>query len=606
MTPELFAHMNPFRIETLDFDKITWLSQESIHSFHSQATHISSVAEDLSFTPYELKSEKAKRFFFASFRKPIKSNLAKLQKVIKILQEPPAAPVRVDPYLDYQLAASQLRQDFKLAVNDTPTRQGEVLAMTASSAAMSPEETKKSELPLLTTHFDVTRSEKTLDIDNVNTKSGGAVATDQGAARKLAAEQDSLNAKTESNNEEFLAAAKSVAMMPKLNSQKVTTHAQITGMPSSPLTGNLPEGDLSSSKSIDAQVSLLTKPSVDTTQSKKLPGDEATHAVGEVLAVTTSSELSVADQKKLTDQLLHFQLMNQNAKVNAMLASKVAPPSHHAPAAKVALPADPVVNEPSLPEENPISTSQNNGKTGENSNGCSLLSGHEFIRPINSGTGQTDREICPTEKRWISKERGNAGWVRVQAENHLPTVTLHPAPNQGSTLLIDQNALALIALKSGLQITKGMGMILGKSPAGYKVEFAGRAEETEYFETNGNSYFAIINVEPGAGIVELESKTNPNLNSTVFAPILEDAVTYLDLVAPIQQNLPIQVVKSGAENASEVSGLTVGLSTQSGIQAITQSSGQALLKNVNLVPGYPVFIDVSSKNSSGAKLYLPL
>jgi hypothetical protein len=80
----------------------------------------------------------------------------------------------------------------------------------------------------------------------------------------------------------------------------------------------------------------------------------------------------------------------------------------------------------------------------------------------------------------------------------------------------------------------------------------------------------------------------------VFTPVLDDTISYLDLATPEARTLTIKVVKSGAVNDPEVAKLTVGLSTQSGIQAITRADGQASLKNVNLVPGFPVFVDVSS------------
>jgi hypothetical protein len=161
---------------------------------------------------------------------------------------------------------------------------------------------------------------------------------------------------------------------------------------------------------------------------------------------------------------------------------------------------------------------------------------------------------------------------------------------------LDNNALGVLSIKSGVHVTKGMGIILGLVPDGYKVNFTGRAEETEYFDSTGHTYFAILNAEPGAGVVEVESKTNPNISSTVFAPVLGDVITYLDLAAPIARNLKIKIVKSGNAKDAEVSKLTVGLSTQTGLQAITRIDGQATLKNVNLVPGFPVFIDVSSRS----------
>ncbi|MBC7397199.1 MAG: hypothetical protein H7333_07120 [Bdellovibrionales bacterium] len=318
-----------------------------------------------------------------------------------------------------------------------------------------------------------------------------------------------------------------------------------------------------------------------------------------VTSAPISKELSSADQKKLANDLLNFQFIAQNAKREALLASNVAvAPSRNS----IPIPdtrENTIQNEQNADEpilENGSRKNQINGKQAGTTAECDILPNHEFIRPINSGTGETNNQICPTHKKWISKNKNNSGWVKVEGSNHLATLTLTPAPSQGSTLLIDENGLALLALKSGIHITKGMGIIIGTAPEGYKVEFTGRAEETEYFETNGHSYFAILNVEPGAGVVELESKTNQNLNSTVFTPILEDTVTYLDLVTPVLQDLPIKVVKSGKENDPEVMNLTVGLSTQSGIQAITQADGKAILKNANLVPGYPVFIDVSSRS----------
>jgi len=162
--------------------------------------------------------------------------------------------------------------------------------------------------------------------------------------------------------------------------------------------------------------------------------------------------------------------------------------------------------------------------------------------------------------------------------------------------LIDSNSLAAIALKSGLRIARGMGNIIGVVPSGYKVEFAGRGEETEYFESNHRRYFAILNAEPGAGVVELISEADQKMSSTIFTPVLEDTTTYLDLVAPVLRDIPVRVVKSGAEEDPEVSGLTIGLSTQNSIQAITQANGSATLRNVNLVSGYPVFIDVGSRS----------
>jgi hypothetical protein len=149
-----------------------------------------------------------------------------------------------------------------------------------------------------------------------------------------------------------------------------------------------------------------------------------------------------------------------------------------------------------------------------------------------------------------------------------------------------------------------MGIIAGPVPEGFKIEFSGRSEDTEYFESNHKKYFAILNAEPGAGVVELVSDEGQSKSSSVFAPVLEDAVTYLDLSTPALRNIPVKVLKGEAQISPDVAGLTVGLSTQSGIQAITQSNGSAMLQNVPVVPGFPYFVDVSSRrNGLGSFTY---
>ncbi|NDG85948.1 MAG: hypothetical protein EBX52_13045 [Proteobacteria bacterium] len=140
-----------------------------------------------------------------------------------------------------------------------------------------------------------------------------------------------------------------------------------------------------------------------------------------------------------------------------------------------------------------------------------------------------------------------------------------------------------------------MGNVIGLLPAGYKVEFTGRSEETVYFESNGKQFFAILNVEPGAGVLELVSEKSQDLNTTIFVPVLDDTITFLALSEPEIRDIPVRVSKNGTSNDPEVVGLTVGLSTQSSIQAITKSDGTAMLSNVHMVKGYPVYVDIGSR-----------
>ncbi len=302
--------------------------------------------------------------------------------------------------------------------------------------------------------------------------------------------------------------------------------------------------------------------------------------------ITLASGLNEQEKQKVSQALLLAQLDALAAKT-----PKQSYASHPLPLRREAPKPSAIWDVDASPRVNPALYSSK-----QSSSGCPIEVNHSFERVVNDPSDGVNIQICPERISWISKNFEGSGWVKAEGALHVPTLTLNPAPNQGPTLLMDSNSLAAIALKSGLRIARGMGNIIGVVPNGYKVDFAGRGEETEYFESNHRRYFAILNAEPGAGVVELVSEADQKMSSTVFTPILEDTTTYLDLVAPVMRDIPVRVVKSGAEQDPEVAGLTIGLSTQNSIQAITQANGSATLRNVNLVSGFPVFIDVGSRS----------
>jgi hypothetical protein len=226
---------------------------------------------------------------------------------------------------------------------------------------------------------------------------------------------------------------------------------------------------------------------------------------------------------------------------------------------------------------------------------CGLGIQHVFSFPVNDSSSGPESLTCPEKLTWISKSWTQEGWIRVEGPRHTPTITRQPAPNNAETLLFDEQQLGAIFVKTGTRITKGMGNVIGLLPAGYKVEFTGRSEETVYFESNGKQFFAILNVEPGAGVLELVSEKSQDLNTTIFVPVLDDTITFLALSEPEIRDIPVRVSKNGTSNDPEVVGLTVGLSTQSSIQAITKSDGTAMLSNVHMIKGYPGHVDIGSR-----------
>jgi len=232
---------------------------------------------------------------------------------------------------------------------------------------------------------------------------------------------------------------------------------------------------------------------------------------------------------------------------------------------------------------------------------CNLTPKLKLLKPVEAPKGE-DSHVCPMHKSWISKNWNDEGWVKVETESYFPVLVHYPQPSSESVLLMDQNSVALMAIKSGLHYSRGTGMILGSVPQNYKIDFSGRSEDIQYFEFKGTKYFFILNVDLGANVVELVSEKNPTEIATVFTPVIEDTVTFLDLSSPTLTDLKVKVVKSGDKENSSISGLTVSLSTQTLFQSQTDTDGYSILKKVPVVIGYPLFVDVSSK-LNGEKSY---
>jgi len=511
------AQLNPFRTETIHFDKITWISKEANQGLKIAASPkpIERLAPDLIFVPFELKTPRPRNFQASALRAGHK-NFEKLDRVVKVLVQ----ATRYNPFDDYRLALNHFRGEFSVAVTEPQVQHPQVKVI----AQVAP---KSDEIAM--------------------TRSSAEIASEVGA--------------------------QAVSPVPPN------------------LAANLPAKK--------ARVMAVQPPSVNTQAmsiQNKAPIESADEAQDDDVPLVTTAGLSMTEQKKLTQQLLSTQLAAQTkVQTNQVQLAK----------ADMAAKKKLSQNEGELPEaeiNDAITRGNKNfeanlfADTTKAGGNCKTLDNQQFIMP--TGPDRTDlaSQPCIESVDWISKTEAGSSWVKVSGNQFLSTLTLSPAANGGATLLLDPNALGMISITSGVHVTKGMGTVVGRVPDGYKVSFIGRAEETEYFQSSGKNYFAILNAEPGAGVVALESKTNPNTSSTVFTPILGDTISYLDLVAPEVKSLNVRVVKNGNENDPEVAKLTVGLSTQSGIQAITRSDGLATLKDVSLVPGFPLFIDVSSKS----------
>lgn len=548
VTPTHFkklAQLNPFHSETINYSKMTWLQKEAetkeIH-FSEAPLKETVLAVNVDFIPFVLDTKPAKKTYVQRKKgskkrtemfRDLKMAYQRFETVMKEKTEPK------DEHLlfDFEMAAKKIRQDFITTVD--PSVKPEVLI-----ASYDPQ----------------------LDV----------------APPVTAPISESLT--LVSSSAEVPAAMKTWKPAPKKPESKADRQARAVIAVQTPTPEPLPM--VTDVVYPDSTLDNQTVSIQDETPSAEI--EQSYSAVK--TDVKDDAEL---EKQKWAESLLALRFENQTKGQVASAQRAQAKAATRQEAARDENTADPnqTAKEDLIREDSNV---EHNSFAGART-GCAVLPNHSFVKPNPSPVEGESNQICPERNEWLSKNWNDSGWTKVESADYIPTLTLHPAANGGSTLVLDQNALALIALRSGVRVAQGMGLIVGVVPTGYKVEFTGRGEETEYFEIEQKKYFAVLNAEPGAGVIQLLSEQNQKLNSTVFAPVLEGTVTYLDLAAPQARNIGVQVLKNSEKVDAEVAGLTVGISTQGNIQAITNSEGKTILRAVHIVPGYPVFIDVSSK-----------
>jgi hypothetical protein len=217
------------------------------------------------------------------------------------------------------------------------------------------------------------------------------------------------------------------------------------------------------------------------------------------------------------------------------------------------------------------------------------LNTHKFR--LSADTDVLDSHPCVAPE-WLARSfQGDSGWVRIRPDGLMPTLFAGGVRDE-AVLLLDPNSIAMLALKVGNRIVAGTGHVVGVLPEGYKVKVSGRSEEADTFSIHGKRYFSVVNVAPGANVLVMERAGEPAV--PMFAPVLQDSVTFLDASHIDLIDVKIHVQKLAA-SASEIQSLPVKHAMYDSIASLTNSKGTAVLSRVPVVRGYPLYIDVRSK-----------
>jgi hypothetical protein len=203
------------------------------------------------------------------------------------------------------------------------------------------------------------------------------------------------------------------------------------------------------------------------------------------------------------------------------------------------------------------------------------------------------------------------GWHTLRAADHWPTLYWNPdAQAQGP--MISHNTAVFLAKRAGLEdrdIQADTGMVFGKIPAGWEVEFKGRAENVVYMNASNQlaptpetiRYFAFVNAEPGARMVLLKAPMTSE-TASVAIPVINGSATYVDMTAVSKRVLSGTVLDAGSISRKGIAGASVNVVGQPTV-VFSDASGNFRTTEVFAVGGYPLFVETNTPKDGATHRY---
>ncbi len=224
---------------------------------------------------------------------------------------------------------------------------------------------------------------------------------------------------------------------------------------------------------------------------------------------------------------------------------------------------------------------------------------------------QSNIKIEDVKAEWITQE-GSKGWQVSIAPSHWSTVSwsnLQPSESDVVPLLSNNTALTLARL-AGVTLQSQTGIVFGKFPSGWDVEFSGRAEHPLFLDNQDppradysskmGGYFVMLNAAPGAQLIYLTSRTGYGTGAVTF-PVMAGTATYLDLTEITSSSLTGKVLSVNNRPSGEANYLKnviVRVIGQASAVTSTDPVGAFALDNVLTFSDYPFFIE-TDKGSTG-------
>jgi hypothetical protein len=205
----------------------------------------------------------------------------------------------------------------------------------------------------------------------------------------------------------------------------------------------------------------------------------------------------------------------------------------------------------------------------------------------------------------FSQEASNQiGWGIAQATEHWSTLA---RGNLSAVPMISNNATKLLSAIAGTSLQAETGILFGKIPSGWNVRVSGRAEPPIVLNaqnqvvapqnTDGERYFAFLNVAPGAHLVYLADRAGVE-EGAVGVIALRGTSTYTDLTAISHTTLAGRVLDGAGETSGGLSKVTVRVLGNTSSVTQTDDHGHFSIPNVMTVSDYAVFLETDAADGN--------
>ncbi len=227
---------------------------------------------------------------------------------------------------------------------------------------------------------------------------------------------------------------------------------------------------------------------------------------------------------------------------------------------------------------------------------------HPYIQALNWSDAVYDGFTEELTQESTAGEAASTGWRISKAADSLPT--LHWS-TVGSVPMVAHNTARLLGTLLKTPIQPQMGVVLGRLPCGWSVEFSGRAEAYLLGDDNqpiraGQEHlaksFIFINAAPGMHLAHLVERATGKAIA-LASPVMAGTTTFLELAVPTAKSINGVILDASERDTAPIANVWVEVVGQPAKRARTNAKGEFKIDGVLTVGNQPLFLQSDHQSS---------